>query len=311
MSKFVNPFSDWGFKAIFGSEVSKDLIISFLNGVLHNEVIIDISFRNVEMLGLKHEQPKAVFDIFCENEKGEFFIVEMQKTRQKYFSDRILYYASFAIQQQTAVAKERTTDCLSREMRARWNYSFNKVYIVCILNYIMAPSHPDKYRWDVVRMDRELKIPFSETLNEVYLEMPKFVLPLSKCDTIYLKWLYVLNNIDIMERLPEELNNQIFKKLKSIVDIERMSANERLEYELSLAAERDMLAALDAKFEDGETKGKEEGLTEGIAIGKEEGLVEGMEKTTNQIACKMKQAGKPISEIIEFTGLTEDDIEML
>lgn len=114
-----------------------------------------------------------------------------------------------------------------------------------------------------------------------------------------------------MERLPEELNNQIFKKLKSIVDIERMSANERLEYELSLAAERDMLAALDAKFEDGETKGKEEGLTEGIAIGKEEGLVEGMEKTTNQIACKMKQAGKPISEIIEFTGLTEDDIEML
>ena len=204
-----------------------------------------------------------------------------------------------AIQQQTAVAKERTTDCLSREMRARWNYSFNKVYIVCILNYIMAPSHPDKYRWDVVRMDRELKIPFSETLNEVYLEMPKFVLPLSMCDTIYLKWLYVLNNIDIMERLPEELNNQIFKKLKSIVDIERMSANERLEYELSLAAERDMLAALDAKFEDGEMKGKEEGIAEGV------------EKTTNQIACKMKQAGKPVSEIIEFTGLTIEEIERL
>ena len=200
------------------------------------------------MLGLKHEQPKAVFDIFCENEKGEFFIVEMQKTRQKYFSDRILYYASFAIQQQTAVAKEKTTDCLSREMRARWNYSFNKVYIVCILNYIMAPSHPDKYRWDVVRMDRELKIPFSETLNEVYLGM---------------------------------------------------SANERLEYELSLAAERDMLAALDAKFEDGEMKGKEEGLTEGLAKG------------IAKIAIKMKQAGKPLSEIIEFTGLTAVEIERL
>jgi hypothetical protein len=171
----------------------------------------------------------------------------------------------------------------------------------------MAPSYPDKYRWDVVRMDRELKIPFSETLNEVYLEMPKFVLPLSMCDTIYLKWLYVLNNIDIMERLPEELNNQIFKKLKSIVDIERMSANERLEYELSLAAERDMLAALDAKFEDGEMKGKEEGRV----MGKEEGLAEGIEKTTNQIARKMKQAGKPISEIVEFTGLTIEEIEQL
>ena len=106
-----------------------------------------------------------------------------------------------------------------------------------------------------------------------------------------------------MERLPEELNNQIFKKLKSIVDIERMSANERLEYELSLAAERDMLAALDAKFEDGEMKGKEEG--------KKEGLAEGMEKMTNQIARKMKQAGKPISEIVEFTGLTIEDVERL
>lgn len=110
-----------------------------------------------------------------------------------------------------------------------------------------------------------------------------------------------------MERLPEELNNQIFKKLKSIVDIERMSANERLEYELSLAAERDMLAALDAKFEDGEMKGKEEGRV----MGKEEGLAEGIEKTTNQIARKMKQAGKPISEIVEFTGLTIEEIEQL
>ena len=133
--------------------------------------------------------------------------------------------------------------------------------------------------------------------------MPKFVLPLPKCDTIYLKWLYVLNNIDIMERLPEELNNQIFKKLKSIVEIERMSANERLEYELSLATERDLLAALDAKFEDGEMKGREEGIKEGMKEGKKE------ERT--KIASKMKLIGIPIPEIIESTGLTAKEIEQL
>lgn len=77
MNKFVNPFSDYGWKKIFGSEVSKDLIISFLNEVIQHEVIVDITFRNVEMLGLKHDQRRAVFDIFCENEKGEIFIVEM------------------------------------------------------------------------------------------------------------------------------------------------------------------------------------------------------------------------------------------
>ncbi len=102
-----------------------------------------------------------------------------------------------------------------------------------------------------------------------------------------------------MERLPEELNNQIFKKLKSIVEIERMSANERLEYELSLATERDLLAALDAKFEDGEMKGREEGMKEGK---KEERI---------KIASKMKQIGISIPEITESTGLTAEEIEQL
>ena len=170
MSKFINPFSDYGFKLIFGSEVSKDLIISFLNGVLHDEVIINITFRNVEMLGMKQDQRRAVFDIFCENEKGEFFIVEMQKTRQKYFSDRILYYASFAIQQQSVVTREKLAHLSEEERKQHWDYNINKVYIVCILNYVMAPGYPDKYRWDVVRMDRELKIPFlHDLLHDLFL----------------------------------------------------------------------------------------------------------------------------------------------
>lgn len=294
MDKFLNPFSDYGWKKIFGSEVSKELIISFLNGVLRNEVIIDITFRNVEMLGMKRDQRRAVFDIFCENEKGEFFIVEMQKSRQKYFSDRVLYYASFAIPQQSVVAKEKLEKA-PEEMKKRWNYNINKVYVVCILNYSMDVTHPKKYRWDVVRMDRELKEPFSETLNEVYLEMPKFVLPLSACDTIYKKWLYVLNNIDIMERLPEELNNQIFQKLKSIVEIERMSADERLEYELSLSVERDLSAALEASFEDGEAKGLEQGV----------------KQEKQQAAKGMKQLGLSVTDIVKVTGLAIDEIERL
>ncbi|WP_455637395.1 Rpn family recombination-promoting nuclease/putative transposase [Parabacteroides sp.] len=295
MNKFINPFSDYGFKLIFGSEINKDLIISFLNGVLHDEVIVNITFRNVEMLGMKQDQRHAVFDIFCENEKGEFFIVEMQKARQKFFSDRILYYASFAIQQQSILAREKMAHLQEEERHRYWDYNINKVYIVCILNYVMEPNYPEKYRWDIVRMDRDLKIPFSETLNEVYLEMPKFILPLSECKTIYLKWLYVLNNIDIMERLPEELNNQLFQKLKSIVEIERMSANERLEYELSLAVERDLLCAFDAKFEDGLKEGRKEGFEEGM----------------KKVARKCKSTDMPTGEIVKLTGLSPEEIEQL
>ena len=227
----------------------------------------------------------------------------MQKTRQKYFSNRILYYASFAIQQQSVVTREKLAHLSEEERKRHWDYNINKVYIVCILNYVMSPGYPDKYRWDVVRMDRELKIPFSETLNEVYLEMPKFVLPLSECKTIYLKWLYVLNNIEIMERLPDELNNQLSQKLKSIVEIERMSANERLEYELSLAVERDLLSAIDASFEDGEIKGEEKGIKKGIKQGREE--------ERREIAQNLKSLGLSLEDISKATGLTSEEIEQL
>lgn len=163
----------------------------------------------------------------------------------------------------------------------------------------MEPSLPDKYRWDIVRMDRELKVPFSETLNEIYLEMPKFVLPLHECDTLYKKWLYVLNNIEIMERLPKELNNQIFRKLKSIVEVERMTPDQRLEYELSLSVERDLSAALDTSFEDGMEKGKIEGKIEGKA------------EEQRLIAANFKKQGVNIETIAQCTGLSVEEISGL
>jgi len=267
------------------------------------------------MLGLKQDQRRAVFDIFCEKEKGEVFIVEMQKSRQKYFSDRVLYYASFAIQQQSMIVKERLEKEPDEVVRKRWNYQISKVYVVCILNYVMDPSRPDKYRWDVVRMDRELKIPFSETLNEIYIEMPKFVLPLSECDTLYKKWLYVLNNIEIMERLPKELNNQIFRKLKSIVEVERMTPDQRLEYELSLSVKRDLSAALDTSFEDGMEKGLKKGKAEGMKDGIEQGMKHGMEKGKAEeqrlIAANFKRQGINVETIAQCTGLSVKEINKL
>lgn len=158
--KFINPYTDTGFKMIFGSEINKDMIIKFLNSLL-DEAITDITFRNVEALGLGRNDRKAVFDIFCKTDKEEMIIVEMQKSSQKYFSDRVLYYASFAIQQQASYAKEQLEHEL-RELkeqkdngevgsqttpkRLRWNYAVNRVYVICVLNYIMDRKYPDKYR---------------------------------------------------------------------------------------------------------------------------------------------------------------------
>ena len=105
-------------------------------------------------------------------------------------------------------------------------------------------------------MDRELKIPFSETLNEIYLELPKFNLNFEECNTCYKKFLYTMNNIDIMGQLSKETiqNDKLLRKLKSAIELQRMSAKERLAYELSIAAGRDLAACMATSFEEGEER---------------------------------------------------------
>lgn len=300
--KFIDPKSDYAFKVIFGTTSNKDITIGFLNSLLDKD-IRDLSFRNVEMQGMNSDSRRVVFDLFCEGSDGELFVVEIQKKRQMYFSDRVLYYASFAIQMQANIESERYRMATDEE-RKRWNYHISKVYVVCFLDYVMDPALPNKYRWDIVRMDRELKVPFSETLNEVYLELPKFRLELSECDTFYKKFLYAMNNIEIMEHLPKEMQNDaLFKKLKSAIELQRMSAEERLAYELSISAERDLAACMATSYEDG----KAEGLAEGVA----KGVAEGVAKGLRQVAANLKRMGMDVTAIASSTGLDAGTIAKL
>ncbi len=79
-AKYLNPFTDFGFKKIFGEEASKPLLIDFLNALLPpQDRITALSFKNTEQLGQSDADRKAVYDIYCRNELGELFIVELQK----------------------------------------------------------------------------------------------------------------------------------------------------------------------------------------------------------------------------------------
>lgn len=100
--RYINPFTDFGFKKIFGSEVNKELLIAFLNTLLPPEAgtVADLSFLPNEQVGRSEYDRRAIFDLYCENEKGEKFIVEMQRAKQNYFKDRSVFYATFPIQQQ-------------------------------------------------------------------------------------------------------------------------------------------------------------------------------------------------------------------
>ena len=98
MGRFINPFTDVGFKRIFGQEVNKDLLIDFLNDLLVGERHIkDIQFIDKEVLGNTVEDRNSIYDVYCTSDDGEQFIVEMQNRSQQNFRERALFYLSQAI----------------------------------------------------------------------------------------------------------------------------------------------------------------------------------------------------------------------
>ena len=63
--KYVNPYTDFGFKKLFGTEMNKELLISFINSLLKGEEEIrDLTYLNTEHLGMREADRKAVFEAF-------------------------------------------------------------------------------------------------------------------------------------------------------------------------------------------------------------------------------------------------------
>jgi predicted transposase/invertase (TIGR01784 family) len=90
--RYINPYTDFGFKKLFGTELNKDLLISFLNALFHDKPeITDLTYMNTEHLGEGIIDRKAVFDVYCSLDDGSRIIVEMQKAEQQYFKDRSIY----------------------------------------------------------------------------------------------------------------------------------------------------------------------------------------------------------------------------
>ena len=98
--RYIDPLTDWGFKRLFGSEMNKEILLGFLQDLFPEKDIRDISYLGNENAGATSGDRKAVFDVSCRTEKGEEFIVEMQKAPQEYFRDRALYYSTFPLQRQ-------------------------------------------------------------------------------------------------------------------------------------------------------------------------------------------------------------------
>lgn len=276
--KYLNPFTDFGFKKLFGEEPNKDLLLDFLNELLREQEgeIKDLTYLKNEHLGAGDTDRKAIFDLYCENERGEKFIVELQKSKQNFFKDRTLYYSTFPIQEQAK--------------RADWNYELKAVYTVAILDFVFDEDKAEKrkYRYDVKLTDVETCKVFYDKLTFIYLEMPKFTKTVDELETRFDKWLYVLRNLNRLDRIPDRLRERIFERLFEVAEVAKFTREELLSYEDSLKYYRDLKNSLDTA--------------------REEGREEGEIKKSIQVIIKGHVEGLTVETLSKLTGLSENEV---
>ena len=302
MGRFINPFTDVGFKRIFGQEVNKPLLISFLNSLFAGKkVITDIHFLNKEMLGINVEDRNSIYDVYCTSDTGEHFIVEMQNRNHKNFKNRAVYYVSKAITWQG-------------ERGPEWVFDLKAVYGIFFMNF-RQKGWEDKLRLEGLVIDPDSHKVLLDTTHYIFLQLPAFQKEESECETDFERWIYVLKNMDTLDRLPFKARMAVFKRLEDIVEIAALSKEDRLRYEESVKVHRDNLAveayALETGWEKGHEEGWNEGHKEGWNLGLEVGKTEGERNVNLKNAYNLRQLGVAIEIIAQATGLTEEEIKQL
>ena len=276
-AKYLNPFTDFGFKKIFGEEASKPLLLDFLNALLpSHDKIVDLSFKNNEQLGQTELDRKAIYDIYCENEKGEKFIVELQKAKQNYFKERTIYYSTFPIREQAE--------------KGEWNYNLKAVYCIGILDFTFDDYETELEKNEVVhtiKLKNQHGKTFYDKLTFIYLEMPNFKQTENQLETRLDKWLYFIKHLEDFQSIPSIIADDVFNQAFEKAELAKFDQTELANYENSLKIYRDLKSVIDTAYDEGKLEGKLE------------------------MARTMKLEKEPIDKIIRYTGLTKEQIDLI
>lgn len=276
---FINPFTDYGFKKIFGEEASKVILINFLNSILpkHHQ-IAELRFKNTEQLGQTAEDRKSIYDIYCQSITGEMFIVELQRIRQNYFKDRTVYYATFPIVEQAKQGKD-------------WLYQLKPIYCISILDFKLQECPSDQVIHTIELKDQNNQV-FYDKLTFIYFEMPKFNKSEHELNTELDKWLFYIKNLKELNVIPQVFQgNQVFEQAFKKAQLANLNREEWISYENSLKTYRDNLASEQAILQ--------------------QGIQQGIQQGALKTAINLKKLGVSLDAIEQATGLSIEDIQAL
>ncbi len=285
MSRFIDPTTDFGFKKIFGDEANKDIIMGFITDVLELATpLLDINFKDKEQLPEAVEERSGVYDVYCQDLTGNHFIVEMQKNRIPFVTDRMIYYTTFPIAAQAKKGGKHVTYTepsfepafigevatmpygnKAEAVAKPWNFRLSGVYCIAVLGYALNGSTAAVNRHRI-RNDQTPHAPFSDKLQFVTLELPLFdeTKPEYSLDRRVNKWLFFLKYLPYLKDVPDFFKgDEVFEKAFEVARYTKLTRKERRRYELNIKRMRDTYAVLMGSYETGYDKGYDTGYDKG------------------------------------------------
>lgn len=283
--RFLNPKTDFAFKKIFGSETSRDILLSFLNAVLsleHPYLIKEVDILDPYLAPKIQGMKDTYLDVRVKDENGRSYIVEMQVLNVAGFEKRVLYNACKAYVNQIQKGEEYLGLC--------------EVIAITITDFVMFEELDAVQNRFRMRAEDNPEIYHSD-LELIFIELPKFDKGEEDLLTTYDKWLYFLKKARDLTAIPAKLSDE-----SAIVHAFEIANKAGLtEEELDDQERREIFIQ--------DQRGVQQ-LAEqrGEKRGKEEGRLQGRQEAQLEVARRLLQQGMAREEVAQLVGVDLKDL---
>ena len=278
--KFLDVKTDFAFKKVFGSEGSKDILVSFLNSLVffsEGEIIVDLTIVDPYQIPLIKGMKDTYVDVKAKLSSGTTVIIEMQILNVQGMEQRILYNA----------AKAYSTQLVQGERY----HMLNPVIALTLTDFVMFPEMAE-YKSTFRLTEKNYLVEYNGDIELIFIELPKFSKTEAELSDITDKWIYFIKNAGSLAYIPETL-----------------SILPELSHAFSIANE----AGLTLEEQEAQWKRKDFIMLQkgSIELAEKKGMEKGMEKGIEKVAIEMINDGETNDKIRKYTGLTDAEIDGL
>ena len=319
LHRYADLTLDKGFKIVLGRIGSEKILMKLLNCLLGLK-ITHLEYRNNEHPGMTEDDRASRFDVYCKDEDGNGFLIEMQNWAQKYFNKRAVYYSSLAVQNQAVEEYRRQKELLQKD----WDYDFRPLYVVSFLNFrnwtfegceMRRNEYIATYRYKDVETGNEL----GDGTTLVFIDIERFKKPIEECLSEDDMWMFCIKNLARQKECPEGISGTELEVLFKQAELAHMTTEQRISYEYSFMSRNDMLNSMREQVEAareeaeriGRAKGEAEGRAKGEAEGRAKGEAEGRAEGRAEAVRKMLASGLGLEEVCGIMEMTAEEVEAI